>query len=132
MKVMITSLHSYTYSVWKSRNDILHKDSEKSLKVLRRQKLQTRTADLYKRGRANLTIQELNHFKLHLEQRLRKGTESLTIWIKLIEVIFKRRGQARQEKMDTWLTQTTPEKNWKDRHKHNKMTQNTDGHRTWC
>ena len=31
---MIIILHTYTYSGWKSRNDILHKDAEKSLKIL--------------------------------------------------------------------------------------------------
>ena len=55
IKEMITSLHTYTYSVWKWRNDILHKDAVKSIKVLRRQRLQQRTTDLYQRGRANFT-----------------------------------------------------------------------------
>ena len=87
---MITSLHTYTYSVWKWRNDILHKDAVKSIKVLRRQRLQQRTTDLYQRGRANFTPrQEENYFKLPLEQRLRKGTESLTVWIRLVEAIFR-------------------------------------------
>ena len=34
MKEMVTILHTYTYSVWKSRNDVLYRDAEKSLKVL--------------------------------------------------------------------------------------------------
>ena len=41
----------------------------------------------------------------------------MTLWIKLVEAIFKKRGQARQVKIDTWLTNTTPEKNWRDKYK---------------
>ena len=36
---MITILHTYTYSIWKEQNNILHNDSEKSEKILTRQKL---------------------------------------------------------------------------------------------
>ena len=39
----------------------------------------------------------------------------MTLWITLIESIFKKRGQARQERMDISLTESTPEKMWKDR-----------------
>ena len=39
----------------------------------------------------------------------------MTLWITLTESMFKKRGQARQERMDTWLTEITPEKMWKDR-----------------
>ena len=83
MKEIVTILHTNTYSAWKSRNDVLHNDAEKPLKVLRRRKLQERTIELYGRGRANLQPRELTYFKLPIEQRLKKGTESLSLWIKL-------------------------------------------------
>ena len=51
-----------------------------------------------------------------LEQRLRKGTESLALWITIVEAIFRKRGQARQETIDTWLTGTTPPQ-WKEKYK---------------
>ena len=44
-----------------------------------------------------------NYFKVPLEIRLKKGNESLTLWIQIVESIFKRKGAARQEKLDNWL-----------------------------
>ena len=41
----------------------------------------------------------------------------MELWINIVEIIFRRRGEARQEKLDTWLTNRTPEKNWKDKYK---------------
>ena len=43
----------------------------------------------------------------------------MALWIQLVEAIFKRRRQARQEGLDIWLTGTTPVKSWKDRWKEN-------------
>ena len=120
-KHAVISLHNYTYSTWKARNDILHQHATKSAKAIKKQALQARITDLYQRGRANLKPRELGYFKLPLEQRIHKGTESMTLWIHLVEATFKLRGQARQEKLDTWLTGITPEKNWKDRKKMKKL-----------
>ena len=39
----------------------------------------------------------------------------MQLWITVVETIFRRRGQARQEQMDKWLTNTTPERTWRDR-----------------
>lgn len=63
---------------------------------------------LYKRGRTTL-IQTSGRAET------KKGIEAMMLWITLSESIFKKRGQARQERMNTWLTETTPEKMWKDR-----------------
>ena len=49
----------------------------------------------------------------------------MTLWMKLVESIFKKRRQARQEKMDTWLTQTTPRKMWKDKLKNVEKVSNS-------
>ena len=114
-KNIIVTVHSYTYSIWKERNNILHRHSEKSIQVKTKQNLQARIASLYTRGRANLTNQELQYFKLPVEQRQKKGVENMQLWITLVEAIFRKRGQARQEQIDMWLTNTTPEKNWRDR-----------------
>ena len=128
METPITIVHTYSYVVWKARNDILHKDTVKSQKVLRKQKLQDRVTYLYNRGRANLTPKELRYFKLPLDQRLKKGIESMKLQVKLVEAIFKQRGQARQEQIDTWLTQTTSTRNWRDMYKDNeKRNHQSDG-----
>ena len=63
-KNIIITLHTYAYSTWKSRNDILHKESIKDSRKKKREKLQQRVSDLYGRGRANLTQKELNYFKV--------------------------------------------------------------------
>ena len=84
---------------------------------MKRIQLQQRIESLYKRGRANLTRKEHNYFKLPLEIRQRKGLENMALWIKMVEAIFKKRGQARQEIVDSWLTNSTPRRNWKVRHK---------------
>ena len=36
-KDVIITLHTYTYSIWKERNNILHQDSKKSTRVLAKQ-----------------------------------------------------------------------------------------------
>ena len=71
-KDVITTLHTYTYSIWKERNNILHQHAKKSARALTKQTLQDRIASLYKRGRANLTTYELQYFKLPAEQRQKK------------------------------------------------------------
>ena len=60
-----------------------------------------------------------------------KGIEAMTLWIKLVEAIFRKQGQAHQSNIDDWLTGTTPEKNWKDKYKSdNNLTDN--GRRRAC
>ena len=39
----------------------------------------------------------------------------MQLWITLVEAIFRKRGQARQEQIDMWLTNTTTERMWRDR-----------------
>ena len=43
------------------------------------------------------------YFKLPIEQRMKKGVESLQLWIKIVDSIFRKRGAARQEKIDKWM-----------------------------
>ena len=116
---IIRALHTYSYSLWKERNEYLHKKNEKPKREKRKQQLQERIASLYSRGRANLTDKEKKYFKLPLEIRQKKGLENMALWIKIVEAIFRRRGQARQELIDSWLTTSTPVKNWKDKYKDN-------------
>ena len=117
MKKLIVAIHTYTYSLWKARNDVLHKDKVKSKTALKRSKLQARIASLYDRGRANLTHNELKYFKLPVEQRQKKGVENMMLWITMVETIFRKRGEARQMHIDSWLTNSTPPKDWKDKFK---------------
>ena len=128
MKKLIVFIHNYSYSVWKLRNDILHNDKEKSKTAVKKIRLQERIAELYSRGWANLTHKELNYFKLPVEQRQRKGIESMSLWVTLVESIFRKRGRARQIKINTWLTGTTPPKNWRERKKHTTDCQNKQKH----
>ena len=102
-KEIICSLHTYVYDVWKSRNDIVHGKTEKSLKQIKRANLQSKVEHLYKKGRANLNLKEKSYFKLPIEQRQKRGIESLSLWVQIVECMFKRRGAARQEKIDDWL-----------------------------
>ena len=60
---------------------------------------------------------EQNYLNLPLEQRLKKGVVAMELWIQVVEIIFRKRGQATQEKIDTWLIKSTPAKNWKDKYK---------------
>ena len=112
---VITAIHTYTYSTWKERNNILHKHATKSTRALTKQALQDRIVTLYKQGRVNLNNYKLRYFKLPVEQRQKKGIENIQLWITLVETNFRKRGQATQVKMDTWLTQTTPERMWRNR-----------------
>ena len=60
-------------------------------------------------------------FHLPVDQRKKKGIESMMLWINLVETIFRRRGQAHQVQIDDWLTGTTPVKDWKDKYKGEKI-----------
>ena len=44
-KQSVVILHTYTYAVWKDRNDILHDDKVKSKKAINKLQLQSRTAE---------------------------------------------------------------------------------------
>ena len=91
--------------------------TKKSIKARKRLELQNQIEVLYKQGRANLKPCEKRLFQLPVEQRQKKGIESMMLWINLVEAIFCRRGQAHQVQIDVWLTGTTPEMSWKDRYK---------------
>ena len=43
----------------------------------------------------------------------------MSLWITIVEAIFRKRGRARQTKINTWLTDTTPPRNWRDKYKDN-------------
>lgn len=117
-KNLTITLHTYSYSVWKAHNDVLHKDAKRTKYELPKQNLQDRIADLYTRGRGNLTPKELVYFKLLLEQRQRKWIEAMSLWIKLVEAIFRKRGEAHQQKLDEWITRSSlPDQHWKDKYK---------------
>ena len=122
MRQAIISIHTYSYGTWKLRNDILHKDKVKSKTAQKRSRLQERIANLYNRGRANLTRNELKYFNLPVEQRQKKGIENMMLWVTMVESIFRKRGEATQLKLDTWLTGTTPIRTWKDKYKDTQQT----------
>ena len=79
--------------MWKARNNVLHKDKVKSKYILRKQHLQERIDDLYKRGRENLTMKELIYFKLPVEQR-EKRCEKHDIMDKVSRSNFLEKGQS--------------------------------------
>ena len=80
---------------------------------------------LYQRGRANLTTRELKYFQLPVEKQIKRGVVAMELWIAVVEAIFRKRGQATQVKLDTWLTERIPEKNWKDKYKDRHGKENT-------
>ena len=41
----------------------------------------------------------------------------MQLWITMVEAIYKKRGEAKQLQIDTWLTSSTPGRNWKDKYK---------------
>ena len=118
-KETLTAIHSYVYSCWKERNDIIHGKSEKSKQHLKKADIKKRINHLYNLGRANLNEREKNYFKLPVEQRVKRGIEANMLWIVMVDSFFKAKGAARQESMDTWLN--TPEKSWRDRLKDNEV-----------
>ena len=63
MRDIITTIHTYTYSLWKQRNEILHHDTVKTKRQNKRQILQDRIENLNKRDRANLTSNKQSYFK---------------------------------------------------------------------
>lgn len=102
-KEVISSIHNYVYGTWKLRNEVVHGKTQKSKKANEKSELQHRVLVLHNRGRANLTLKEKNYFKLPVEQRMNRGTDSLRLWIKIVEGIFRNRGAARQESINNWL-----------------------------
>ena len=100
----IKMFHTYSYMVWKSRNNIHHQHKTKSQTVWKKIHLQERIATLYKRK--NISSYQWNKGK-------KKGTESMVLWIKLVEAIFGRKEQVRQETIDIWMTGSIPSMGWK-------------------
>ena len=41
----------------------------------------------------------------------------MSLWITIVEAIFRKRGRAQQTKVNTWLTDTSPQRNWRDKYK---------------
>ena len=99
----IVSLHTYAYEMWKMRNSIVHGKTEKSQRAIKKAQLQSKVAQLYQKGQANLTLKEKNYFKLPVEQRQQRGIESLSLWIRIVENIFQKWGAARQETLNDWI-----------------------------
>ena len=99
---MIIIIHTYVYACWKERNKIIHGNTEKSERHIKREALKAKIVTLYNKGRANLTLREKRYFKVPIDQRVKRSTESLTLWIAIVQSIFKRKGAATQQTLDTW------------------------------
>ena len=70
-----------------------------------------------------MTPKEKKYFNLPPEQQIKQGIQSMERWITLIEAIFKKRGIARQTKLNTWLTERIPSKDWKSKYKKTNTSQ---------
>ena len=116
-KQFISILHTYTYECWKVRNEELHKKEEGGMTKKKKETLQQKIEELYNKGRDNLNEKEKKYFDMPAEQRKKKGIVSMELWIQIVEILFRKREEATQEKSDTWLTNSTPVRNWKDRYK---------------
>lgn len=116
-KKFVSIIHTYTYGCWKARNEELHNKEEGVLQYHKKLKLQQKIKELYKKGRDNLTDKEKRYFKLPVEQRIKKGVVSMSLWVQIVEILFRKRGETTQEKIDQWLIKSTPERNWKDKYK---------------
>ena len=125
-KEAITAIHSYTYGTWKLRNEYEHGKSEFSTRAQKRKQLQEKVAILYKKPRYKLKKKDHIHFKLPVAQRVCKSIEAMELWVTMVESIFKLRQRESAETLDTWLTATTPERDWKDKYKENGSVNKTD------
>ena len=120
-KEVITIIHTYVLEIWKERNEVEHGITVEKTLQRRREKAKKRVAELYQRNRKNLTAAEKNYFKVPIAIRKKLPIDSMEIWIKQVEMIFKKRKEKTQTKMDSWLNRTTPVKSWKERLKHGQI-----------
>ena len=121
-KELIIALHTFTYGTWKLQNEYEHGNSEHSAQTQRRQRLQKRIIELYNKPRNNLKKADLRHFNVPVQQRIHRSMEAMELWIVMLESIFRQQQKQNTRTLDTWLTLTTPEQNWKDRYKDNENT----------
>ena len=54
----------------------------------------------------------------------------MELWIKLVEITFRKQGMARQEKLYDWLSETTAERSWRERLKERDKNNNNLNSRT--
>ena len=114
-KEVVTLLQTYTYQLWKTRNEFIHgKHSEEFLQSTKT-KLRQRVTELYKKEKFSLTSQERNIFNIPLSQQ-RKGSKlHLKAWIEKAEVIFQKYEARENKSIDTWFYPMPKE--WKDKFK---------------
>ena len=116
-KEVIIALHSYSYGTWKIRNEHEHGTSAHSSRAQKRERLQNKIQQLYDKPRHILRKKDRVHFKLPVQQRKQKSLEAMELWILMIESIFKQRLEEGTRTLDTWLTNSTPNRDWKDKYK---------------
>ena len=100
---------------WKERNEIEHGKAQVEDLVQRKMVLHKRMRELYKRKRTKLTLDERKLFALPQHMRKKTSAEAIEIWIQRAEATFSKYREKVQVKVDTWLTERTPIKSWRER-----------------
>ena len=104
----VQHIQDYTYMLWKHRNEFIHGITLKDSIKEKRQRLREKVKELYNWDRSDLTTQEKKHFNVPLQQKIKGGIDNLTIWIRLVEIIFENSEKVRQTKITNW---TSPSRN---------------------
>ena len=87
---LIIELQTYSYELWKTRNEILHGNTVAEQNKKKYEECKERIRELYKIPRTNLNEKEKKIFKLPLALRLKSSRQAMRLWIETAELCFQR------------------------------------------
>ena len=104
----ILSLLEYTRSNWMRRNEFLHGSQTEDTRKKTRERVKTKVKELYDSWGGTGTREEQKLFRVPLQQRLKRSTQNLEIWIDMAESSLRRHREKQiQLTMDEWLGSQT-------------------------
>ena len=99
---LIIALQSYTYEMWKARNEILHGSNHKENVEKKKEKCRERIKELYRMDRSILSSEAKKLFRLPVNIQIKAGLSSMRQWIEHVEFIFQRAMEIEEKKKILW------------------------------
>ena len=99
---LVIALQTYTFDMWKIRNEILHGNTKEEGMEKKKQQCKERITQLYKMSRKDLSLEDKKYFRMPLQFRLKMGYSGMRQWIELAEHIFQRRMNTNEKKKLSW------------------------------
>ena len=88
---LVIAIQTFTYEVWKMRNEVLHGKDAKENREIKLAKCRERIRELHKLDRGCLSMEDKKFFKLPMRLWQKLGLSAMRQWIETMEYLFQKK-----------------------------------------